>query len=829
MQDLPPGFRVRSTPQSPPPVIQGPPRQPSPQTGAQAQGDVLANELARMRVEAAEREAVAAAAEREEAYRLAYAQGSGLTDARAQIDNVIRNARQAIEIAQNNAGAVGRGRTYRGAADSILGGGGPTNDIDSLLNQIGSNTAFDRLQAMRDASPTGGALGQVSEIELQLLRDSIAPLGTDQSQEQFVQSMNDVIDRYSTIRDRLPTAEQWRSAVNAHRDNGGEGAPIWTPQLAEQFPARADTSGNREYGQSLNRLGENANVNEDRSVVFNLLGQDTGPQDNSDQIRRYVSGMMTAGASPGEIQQNVRSIFNVEISPTDPGLAHYGRTGENPGISVDAVEQPTGASVGPIGTGAISAVDALTLNTGSAIASQTNPDAYAGLQQARADNPGAAFVGDTTGYIASGIAGGSAASALAPRLASSRLAGYGANAAEGAIVGQNTAGDPFTGAGGGILGRFIGGRIAAPNRDAARTDALAMNDVGIRMTPGQIMGGTARRFEDAVSGVPVLNAQLIARQHEGLGDFNRAVVNEALAPIGQRFGRDVMAGNDLMARAQTASNDAFGVLDNFSAVPDRQLAERLTDIRNRVGQMPEEYSRNFSALWDDDIGFLVQNAHRNGPISGREMQSIRQTLNGELNRVTGPNMTPVERRYADALREARDEVQNWVGRADPDVAQGYNSANQAWENMQAVNRGASASVQDGPFTPAQYLRGIRSQDGRAAFAAGTGRQASGQRLAQQAQEVLPNTVPNSGTTERAVATAMLGGSAAGAPVLGPMTALPLAGAAALSSPARTAFQRTVLGTPGKEYGPVRDFIRRRALTGTGLLGAAGSVGLLNGY
>ena len=49
---------------------------------------------------------------------------------------------------------------------------------------------------MRDASPTGGALGQVSERELALLQNSVAALEQSQSKEQFVRNLNIVREKY---------------------------------------------------------------------------------------------------------------------------------------------------------------------------------------------------------------------------------------------------------------------------------------------------------------------------------------------------------------------------------------------------------------------------------------------------------------------------------------------------------------------------------------------------------------------------------------------------------------------------------------------------------
>lgn len=53
------------------------------------------------------------------------------------------------------------------------------------LNTLKANIAFGALQQMRDASKTGGALGQVSEKELALLESTLGGLSLDQSPENF--------------------------------------------------------------------------------------------------------------------------------------------------------------------------------------------------------------------------------------------------------------------------------------------------------------------------------------------------------------------------------------------------------------------------------------------------------------------------------------------------------------------------------------------------------------------------------------------------------------------------------------------------------------------
>jgi len=59
--------------------------------------------------------------------------------------------------------------------------GSKAGDLKEELQTVGASLAFDRLQAMRDASPTGGALGQVTERELDMLMKSQSSLAQAQS------------------------------------------------------------------------------------------------------------------------------------------------------------------------------------------------------------------------------------------------------------------------------------------------------------------------------------------------------------------------------------------------------------------------------------------------------------------------------------------------------------------------------------------------------------------------------------------------------------------------------------------------------------------------
>ncbi len=76
-------------------------------------------------------------------------------------------------------------------------------DLSKRLNTIKANLGFDRLQQMRDASPTGGALGQVAVQELIALQSTIASLDQDQSPTQLKEALDKIEFHYSNWRDTV--------------------------------------------------------------------------------------------------------------------------------------------------------------------------------------------------------------------------------------------------------------------------------------------------------------------------------------------------------------------------------------------------------------------------------------------------------------------------------------------------------------------------------------------------------------------------------------------------------------------------------------------------
>jgi len=88
-------------------------------------------------------------------------------------------------------------------------------NLQAKMATLKSNLAFDRLQEMRDNSPTGGAVGNVTEKELELLASTVASLDQGQSPDQLRESMDTIEAQYRDIRNRLGYVEAYKTPPGA--------------------------------------------------------------------------------------------------------------------------------------------------------------------------------------------------------------------------------------------------------------------------------------------------------------------------------------------------------------------------------------------------------------------------------------------------------------------------------------------------------------------------------------------------------------------------------------------------------------------------------------
>lgn len=113
-----------------------------------------------------------------------------LSSAKTKAANVYRAIDSAIPLVGVwTAGTVGRPL-------STLGGTAAAN-LRANIDTLEANLAFNELQQMRASSPTGGALGSITEKELELLGSTIASLKQSQSPAQLASNLKFVKQQYA--------------------------------------------------------------------------------------------------------------------------------------------------------------------------------------------------------------------------------------------------------------------------------------------------------------------------------------------------------------------------------------------------------------------------------------------------------------------------------------------------------------------------------------------------------------------------------------------------------------------------------------------------------
>lgn len=122
---------------------------------------------------------------------------------------------RAISLLEENPGAGGRN-----AAVMRFDPESQSRELERLYSTIGAYTSFDRLQRMRESSPTGGALGAVSERELSMLQNAygaLDPTAPPETQLYNLRRLNDLILDVVHGRGNRPSEQPTQSTPRGNR------------------------------------------------------------------------------------------------------------------------------------------------------------------------------------------------------------------------------------------------------------------------------------------------------------------------------------------------------------------------------------------------------------------------------------------------------------------------------------------------------------------------------------------------------------------------------------------------------------------------------------
>lgn len=360
------------------------------------------------------------------------------------------------------------------------------------------------------------------------------------------------------------------------------------------------------------------------------------------------------------------------------------------------------------------------------------------------------------GRLLGNVAGAAPLAAAAPeslpaRVAAGALTGGMAGTAQpstsqGSDYWLEKAKEAAAGAVGGAVAAPLAGGVARVVNPETSQATQTLLDSGVKPTLGQLAGKAAARSEEALTSTPLIGDAIAAGRIGATKDFNRATINQALAPIGEKLGDKTEIGDkaiDEMATKIGANRDAL--VPQLTTKVDPQFAQDIQSLMSLAQNLSPEQTAQFKKVLVNEVLSKFSPA---GTMDGQTFMDVQSAI-GKMANDYMHSAVVSERYFGRALNEADDQLNQLLMRSNPQAAQALQANNDAYAMMKRIQAASISSVKSqGVFTPAQLLQAIKQQDttlGHSAFARGS---ALMKAYASAGEEILGSKLPDSGTAMR---------------------------------------------------------------------------------
>lgn len=377
--------------------------------------------------------------------------------------------------------------------------------------------------------------------------------------------------------------------------------------------------------------------------------------------------------------------------------------------------------------------------------------------------------------------------------------------------------------GGGALPIITGGasRLISP-KASTNPNVQLLKKEGVTPTIGQTMGGAWNRAEEKLMSIPLLGDVIGNARGKSNKQFEQAVYNRTLKPIGEKL-PDGLTGREALAATESVIGQKYDdVLNQIGAVKlDGSYKMKVSSLNGLTKKIGDERARR---AYEMALDTVKSNTDKNGVMTSEAFKMVESDL-GKMASKLGGSDDIFMNKAADAVKQLQTELRDMLGRQAGPLSKDLKAVNSSYAQFKRAQRAtASLGADEGMFTPAQYQNATKALDrskDKGAFARGG---ALGQDLGDAGKSVLGGKVPNSGTADRLML-GVGGGSLAGYFIDPSITAGVLGGAALYSSPVQRLLSGAVSSRPDSAA-IAADLLRKNSnylLPGS----AAAGYGLLN--
>ena len=324
------------------------------------------------------------------------------------------------------------------------------------------------------------------------------------------------------------------------------------------------------------------------------------------------------------------------------------------------------------------------------------------------------------------------------------------------------------------------------------SDKLQMlKDMGMKyFTPGQLtsdmtafgipIGKSIQRAEQALTSLPLAGSIIHGGLETSFKDFNQALGNKVLEPLGEKLPKNVKAGNAMISHIRDVLDNSYDDVvhrahfgDYFDPHTQTGTIERLWNgFQSATNELiPKQREMVQKDITDN----IIKNIEDYPILSGRQFRNMEKHLGNEAHRAYEEGKEALGEAYATVQSMLRTEL----SLQNPAIARQLNKTHEAFKLFQPVEKAAAMrGSREGVFTPQQFKSSAESSAGRTGVATGQGIMVP---ESQAAMDTLGGTLPNSGTADRALTSLTAGKVLEGVANIGTL-GLPLVGASAIYNP-----------------------------------------------
>ena len=364
------------------------------------------------------------------------------------------------------------------------------------------------------------------------------------------------------------------------------------------------------------------------------------------------------------------------------------------------------------------------------------------------EHPKLALGAEITGSLPTALVGGAGLARLgvkgAAKIAGLEGAAYGFGAGEGGFGerAKSAAVGGVVGAGTGKVSDLVFPKVS----EAARK----LMKEGVRLTPGQRVGGLTKELEERATSLPFIGDVIEAGQQNAMDDFNRAAINSSIRILGKGSKKVPKSkiGQEAYEFAKDQVDEAYAkVIPKLRANVGSDFEDGLVKIiQDNAADLGEDGLKKFQAKLSKILASKVTSEDK--ILRGDILKTVDSDLGFEATKFLKSSVAS-ERDLGAALSSVQTLLRNSMEGTSPQANREYKKVQSAFRTLLPVRKAVvAASTKRGTFTPAQLLRGSKAVDqSRDKIATATGK-APLQSLATDAQEVIGRTIPDSGTAER---------------------------------------------------------------------------------